>query len=187
MASSLFSLRAWHSSRTTSLQVLFVLPLGLEPSTSYFMHFFTQSSSSFRSTCPYEGILYYYCYYECGSMVCSFGVGERGETAWEEITLAVDATQPVHSQARRRRELSAFITARHTGGQQWWPGGVHGWDFVVVNRQHHFADHNVWPTHSRLTALFPGLPGWAGTRKVEPIWILLKQETVSGSGISWVG
>ena len=33
----------------------------------------------------------------------------------------------------------------------------------------------------------PGLPGWAGTRKVKPIWILLKQETVSGSGsgISW--
>ena len=26
---------------------------------------------------------------------------------------------------------------------------------------------------------------WAGTRKVKPIWILLKQETVSGNGISW--
>ena len=34
-------------------------------------------------------------------------------------------------------------------------------------------------------ALFPGLPGRAGTRKVKPIGILLKQETVSGSGISW--
>jgi len=41
-------------------------------------------------------------------------------------------------------------------------------------------------THRRLMALFPGLPGWAGTRQVKPIWILLKQETVSGSGISWV-
>ena len=40
-------------------------------------------------------------------------------------------------------------------------------------------------THNRLTALFPGLPGWAGTRKVKPIWISLKQETVSDSGISW--
>jgi len=30
---------------------------------------------------------------------------------------------------------------------------------------------------------FPGPPGWAGTRKVKPIWILLKQETASGSGI----
>ena len=40
-------------------------------------------------------------------------------------------------------------------------------------------------THTRLTALCPGLPGWAGTRKVKPIWILLEQEIASGSGISW--
>ena len=41
-------------------------------------------------------------------------------------------------------------------------------------------------THTRLTALFPRLPGWVCTRKVKPIWFfLLKQETVSGSGISW--
>ena len=40
-------------------------------------------------------------------------------------------------------------------------------------------------THTRLTALCPGLPRCAGTRKVKPIWILLKQETVGGSGISW--
>jgi len=40
-------------------------------------------------------------------------------------------------------------------------------------------------THTRLMALCPGLLGWAGTRKAKPIWILLKQETVSGSGISW--
>jgi len=40
-------------------------------------------------------------------------------------------------------------------------------------------------THTRLTALFPGLPRWAGTRKAKPIRILLKQETVSGSGFSW--
>ena len=40
-------------------------------------------------------------------------------------------------------------------------------------------------THTSLTAICSGLPKWAGTRKVKPIWILLKQETVSGSGISW--
>ena len=40
-------------------------------------------------------------------------------------------------------------------------------------------------THTHLTVLFPGLPGWAGARKVKPIWSLMKQETVSGSGISW--
>ena len=39
--------------------------------------------------------------------------------------------------------------------------------------------------HTRLTALFPGIPGWAGTRKAKPVWILLKQVRVSGSGISW--
>ena len=32
-------------------------------------------------------------------------------------------------------------------------------------------------THTRLTTLFPGQPGWAGTPKVKPIWILLKQES----------
>ena len=54
-----------------------------------------------------------------------------------------------------------------------------GWMAVMLpNKQ-------CWSTHTRLTALFPGLPGWAGTRKVKPIWVLLKQETVSGSGISW--
>ena len=40
-------------------------------------------------------------------------------------------------------------------------------------------------TYTRLMALCPGLPWWASTRKVKPIWILLKQETASGSGISW--
>ena len=46
--------------------------------------------------------------------------------------------------------------------------------------------HTHTHTHTLLTALCPGLSGWAGTRTVKPIWILLKQETVSGSGISWV-
>ena len=50
---------------------------------------------------------------------------------------------------------------------------------TVVGRVLIYAYH----THTRLTALCPGLPGWAGTRKVKPIWILLKQETVSGSEI----
>ena len=56
-----------------------------------------------------------------------------------------------------------------------------------VNSQRNAA-HNSYThthTHTRLTALFPGLPRWAGTRKGKSIWILLKHETVSGSGISW--
>ena len=37
----------------------------------------------------------------------------------------------------------------------------------------------------RVFVCVPGLPRWAGTRKAKPIWILLNQETVSSSGISW--
>ena len=54
-----------------------------------------------------------------------------------------------------------------------------------VTRRRTTVAHTHTHTRARLTALFPGLPGWAGTRKVKPIWILLKQETASGSGISW--
>jgi len=58
IASSLFKLCAWQSFCTTSLHVLFGLTLGLEPSTSYSIHFFTQSVSSFRNTCPYHRNLF---------------------------------------------------------------------------------------------------------------------------------
>jgi len=42
-------------------------------------------------------------------------------------------------------------------------------------------------THICFTALWlcSELSGWACTRKVKPMWILLKEETVSGSDISW--
>ena len=57
-ASSLFNLRDWQSFSTISLQVFFGLPLGLAPSTSYSIHFFTQSLSSFCSTCSYHQNLF---------------------------------------------------------------------------------------------------------------------------------
>ena len=44
-------------------------------------------------------------------------------------------------------------------------------DYCLLNAHTHTY------THTSLTALFPGLPGWAGARKVKPIWILLKQES----------
>jgi len=53
MASSLFNPRTWQSFSTISLQVFFGLPLGLAPSTSYSIHFFIQSLSSFHNTCQY--------------------------------------------------------------------------------------------------------------------------------------
>jgi len=52
--------------------------------------------------------------------------------------------------------------------------------------------HTHWPLQQQqqqqqhqLTAVCPVLRGWIVTRKVKPSWMLLKQETVSGSGISW--
>jgi len=51
MASSLFSPHAWQVFFHNLSQVFFGLPLGLAPSTSYSIHFFTQSLSSFRNTC----------------------------------------------------------------------------------------------------------------------------------------
>jgi len=46
---------------------------------------------------------------------------------------------------------------------------------------------SVKHTHKQttLTAFDLGLSRWAGTRKVKAIWILLKQETVNGSGTGW--
>jgi len=46
-------------------------------------------------------------------------------------------------------------------------------NFDIHTTHTHTHKHN-------LMALFPGLPRRPGTRKVKPIWILLKQETVSG-------
>ena len=52
----------------------------------------------------------------------------------------------------------------------------------------HYRASSVTRTHTHthpFNGPFLGLPRSAGTRKVKPIWILLEQETVSGSGISW--
>jgi len=41
------------------------------------------------------------------------------------------------------------------------------------------ASFNLNCTDTRLTASFPGQPGKAGTRKVNPVWILMKQEMMA--------
>jgi len=58
IASSLFNLCVWQSFRTTLVEVVFGLCLGLEPSTSHSIHFFTRSVSSFRNTCPHHRSLF---------------------------------------------------------------------------------------------------------------------------------
>ena len=56
------------------------------------------------------------------------------------------------------------------------------------------SKYTTTPTHTHthvhahthhLMDLCLGLPRWTGTRKVKPIWILLKQQKMSGSDISW--
>ena len=59
------------------------------------------------------------------------------------------------------------------------------WRLMSLHSDMHLYWCMLLHTHTRLTALCPGLPGWAATRKVKPVWILLKQKTVGGSGISW--
>jgi len=62
----------------------------------------------------------------------------------------------------------------------------YGWQASFCGQDKLFYRHTIKTyTHTRLTALCLGLFRWASTRKVKPIWILLKQETVSGCGISW--
>ena len=63
---------------------------------------------------------------------------------------------------------------------------MHFLDALQLHSQQSQMAEEKTKDNTRLTALCPGLPGWAGTRKVKPVWILLKQETVSGSGISWI-
>ena len=51
-------------------------------------------------------------------------------------------------------------------------------DCVCVCYWQCYYIHTHTHTHTHLT-------GWAGTRKVKPIWFILKQVTASGSGIIW--
>ena len=66
----------------------------------------------------------------------------------------VPATQPYQGRERRAYSVMRRRQLTRTCSNEW-------------NTHTH--------THTRLTALCPGLPGWAGSREVKPIWILLKQ------------
>ena len=89
IASSLFKLRAWQSFCTTSLHVL--LPLGLEPSTSYSIHFFTQSVSSFCNTCPYHHNLFF-CSINIISSIPSLSLNSLLGTLCFTLTLHIHLT-----------------------------------------------------------------------------------------------
>ena len=106
---------------------------------------------------------------------------------------------PVHE--RRHWELSSPWSWRRAPDQRWTPAAETDSQIqapscpcqTALSSCCHPQQTTTNVTHARmrarararLTALCPGLPRWAGTIKVKPIWIFLKQETVSGSGIRW--
>ena len=92
----------------------------------------------------------------------------------DRVLFNADVVCSAHGEKHKHYSLLYFVTVLLIFGSY-----VHY--IVVIVYVYNVPTH----THTRLTALCPGLPGSAGTRKVKPIWILLKQETVSGSGISW--
>ena len=53
--------------------------------------------------------------------------------------------------------------------------------FLPPNQQRQSTEGMLDSEWVHCASVIDSLPGWAGTRKVKPIWILLKQETVSGS------
>jgi len=74
--------RAWQSFCMTSVHVFFGLPVGLAPSTSYSIHFFTQSLSSFCTTCLYRHNLFR-CSTEIMSMIgwiLAWGISNLGRS-----------------------------------------------------------------------------------------------------------
>ena len=77
--------------------------------------------------------------------------------------------------------LKKLSSASHFTGISWNTVHMHtaiGWLLLKMNNSH--------DTQTHLMAFSRNTPRWAGIRKVKPIWILLKEETVSGSGINWV-
>jgi len=82
---------------------------------------------------------------------------------------SISSSSVLHNQQQNYKHKTIHATHIHLG-------------YIITLHTH---THTHTHAHTRLTALCLGLHGWAGTRKVKPIWILLKQETVSGSGIRW--
>jgi len=97
---------------------------------------------------------------------------------WRTPTLRSKRTSTTSQSSACRRRPRGWLRdccrqSRHSGRT---------WSKFCTTSSSLQVNNNIY---IRLTARVPGLPRWAGTRKVKLIWILLKQETVSGSGISW--
>ena len=99
-----------------------------------------------------------------------------------DSSAAVAASLPPRScQSRRCSALLGTVSRRMSGSPTCTPLHKHANNNIL---QHLLLLLLHTHTHP-FNGPFPGLPRWAGTRKVKPIWILLKQETASGNGINW--
>jgi len=90
---------------------------------------------------------------------------KEGRINWQQM-LTLDIT--IFQQARQNRVTRHFKTIVNEELLQMFTL----WYISLPVLKHPFS------------GIFPRPPRWAGTRKVQ-VWILLKKETVSGSGISW--
>ena len=108
--------------------------------------------------CTMQALFHRYKYLTTHNLYCSWFPSRRAGLVWHHY-----GTNRVDKHSKDQRQI----------------GIIHFWHWTF----HQFS----LSTHTHpFNGPSPGLPGWAGTRNVKPIWILLKQETVSGSGISWV-
>jgi len=94
-------------------------PLGLGPSTSYFIHFFNQSSSSFRNTCPCHRSLFCckYAHPSDHSHLCSlkchhiFFPYMPGLTSMLHAALHATTVQPSSHNLSRSSLISSYISS----------------------------------------------------------------------------
>jgi len=80
---------------------------------------------------------------------------------------------------------SVTVRRRLVGNDEWWLRWsltLHGICASCPVLRAVTVSSSLWWVYTRLTVLFPGEPV---PEREKPIWILLKQETVSGSDISW--
>ena len=122
IASSLLNLHTWQCFRTTSNLVHFGLPLGLEPSASYFTHFFTHPSPPFANCHLITARRYASTVYVVVVSVCpSATSGSSIKTAIRRITRTTPySTGTLVFCCQRSRRNSNGVT--HNGGPN--AGGV---------------------------------------------------------------
>ena len=115
--------------------------------------------------CVFVDVVYGSCF--CCALCCSIFL--LMQYCEQDLASLLDNMQKPFTEAQVRWVLRVLLVHIHAAAH---------WCKSVQTQTH---------THTSLTALFLGLPRWASTRKVKPVWILLKQETVSGTKVKVAG